>query len=125
LKDSTVSYSRKPRKFWHWLLLLTPALELMTLPFVADRWGAWLFRFRDTPFLGLFVDRDIPGLGVLVDNLVVVAMLCMALGLWQAWPGRTWPDRIKGALISGFAIAIINGTIAFAGCGATVVLNTL
>ena len=95
----------KPQKPWHWLLLLTPALELMFIPFVADRWGSYLLPHD-----------EIPGLTLLIYNLPFAVALSMALGMWQAWDRPRWTDCLFEGLALGFVIAAVNGTIAFAGC---------
>jgi hypothetical protein len=97
----------KPQRHWQRLLLLTPALELMFIPFVAKQWGRFLFPHTELPEVAL-----------LFNNLFLALALSLALGIWQAWPLANWPKRIATGLVLGIGIAIINGTIAFAGCAA-------
>ena len=96
---------QKPQKVWQWLLLLTPSIELMFIPFVADRWGSYIFPHD-----------EIPDVTLELLNLFAALSLSMILGVWQAWHCPNWSDRIATGFTSGIAIAIVNGTIAFAGC---------
>jgi hypothetical protein len=95
----------KPRTGWHWLLLATPALELMLAAFVADRWGSFLFP-----------DVEIPELTFLFGNLFVALALSLALGLWLVWPNGDWSLRIGIGLACGITIAFVNFLIALGGC---------
>ena len=96
---------KRPQKAWHWLLLFSPAIDLVFMPFVADRWGAFLFRHA-----------ELPDVALLMANLFVALALSIALGIWQAWHCPRWFDRILVGIHVGLAIALVNGTIAFAGC---------
>ena len=102
----------KPQKFWHWLLLLTPSLQLMFIPFVADRWGAYIFRHD-----------ELPGLTLELLNLLTALALSMVLGMWKAWHFGHWSDRILTGLFFGACIAFLNGMIALAGCASGIIPN--
>ena len=88
------------RRVWHWLLLLTPAVEMLAVfMFVKDH-AQQGFAFA-----------------VLFYNLVAAALLCLVLGLWWMWREPDVDTRIAKAILAGVAIAIGNGVILFAGCG--------
>ena len=97
----------KPLKPGHWLLLLTPALELMIVPLLAKEWGRFLLPHAELPEVAL-----------LIYNLIVALALSMALGMWWARHLGHWSDRTLAGLLFGVCIALMNGMIAFAGCTA-------
>jgi hypothetical protein len=90
---------RTPRKFLHWLLLLTPAANVILLPFTVGNLGL-SFRAEGTLLIGAFF-ASIAG--------------CFALGIWQAWSGQTWPDRLVGGCLAGIVLVLLNGLVALAG----------
>jgi hypothetical protein len=96
-----------PRAIWQWLLLVSPAVEILLMSLVADRWG-----------MVLFPDHEIHELTFLFNNLFVALALSLVLGLWLAGTFRRWPDRIGIGLVYGVCLAFLNGLIAFAGCAA-------
>lgn len=88
-----------------WLVLLTPALELLLVSLWAGGPGR---RF--------FADAELgPVVGAWFANLPVFFILCLGLGIWW-WENPAWPERIGFGILVGLGIAVVNLTIAFAGC---------
>lgn len=96
----------KPRNFWQWLLVLTPAAEMIAVQIVADRWPAAL------------VDKsDILGLGLVILNVMAVFVFSLALGISWYWQSPDWADRlVKGGAV-GLVIAVVNITLGTVGPG--------
>ena len=94
----------KPIGIWRWLLLLTPAIEMIATTLVPYRWAAFLFR-----------NDGLADLSLWLSNLPVALALSLALGLWCA-SDHVGIERTRVGLCYGTLIAVVNGIIAFAGC---------
>jgi len=95
----------RPRNVWQWLLVLTPAAEMIAVQPVADRWGTLLFG-----------DSETPGMALAILNVVAVFAFSLALGISWFWPSPDWADRlVKGGAV-GMAIAVVNIAIGTVGC---------
>jgi hypothetical protein len=95
----------KPRKLWQWLLLLTPAVEMMLVGAIPLRRASYVLPHDNFPDLTLDV-----------YNLPVALALSIALGLWLCWREPHWASRVLGAISLGILIAFGNFAIGFAGC---------
>jgi hypothetical protein len=94
-------------KPWHWLVLLTPAAEMILLNRFANGLGRYLF------------PRDpLAGLTVLKFNLPVMLLLSLALGIWASPKYANWFERVMFGIVLGITIAATNAGIAYAGCTA-------
>ncbi|HEV7404893.1 MAG TPA: hypothetical protein VGO11_18265 [Chthoniobacteraceae bacterium] len=87
------------RPAWHWLILLTPAVAMVTL--------CWLI---DQTFHGE------SSIGPLMLNLLTIPLVSMGLGYWWMRAKEDVGARIAQGLLAGLGIAVVNGLIAFAGC---------
>jgi len=96
----------KPRNFWQWLLVLTPAVEMIAVQTVADRSPA--------AFVG---KSDILGLGLVILNVIAVFLFSLVLGISWFWHSPDWADRlVKGGAV-GLVIAVVNITLGTVGPG--------
>lgn len=87
------------RPAWHWLILLTPSVVMLTLC--------------------LLISQTFHGessLGPLLLNLLTIPVVSMGLGIWWQRGKEDVGARIGQGLLAGLGIAIVNGLIAFAGC---------
>ena len=91
---------------WQWLLLLSPAVEIGLVSFMAYPLGNFFFPS----------DEHLRGLAVMIYNLFVAAALCFGVGLWLVGSTGHWAVRLANGLLYGILLAILNGGIAFAGC---------
>ncbi|MEP6669497.1 MAG: hypothetical protein ABJF10_10115 [Chthoniobacter sp.] len=94
----------KPRNVWQWLLVLTPAVEMMALQAEADRWGP-----------ALFGNSEIPGLTLVILNVIVVFAVSLALGVSWFWHCPDWAERFLKGGAAGVAVAVVNITIGTVG----------
>jgi len=96
----------KPRNFWQWLLVLTPAAEMIAVQTMADR--------SQTALAG---ESDILGLGVVILNVIGVFVFSLALGISWFWHSPDWVDRlVKGGAV-GLVIGVVNITLGTVGPG--------
>jgi hypothetical protein len=88
-----------PRPAWHWLILLTPSVVMLTLCWLIDQ-----------------TSRGESSIGPLMLNLLTIPVVSAALGLWWMRGKEDVGARIGQGLLAGLGLAMVNGLIAFAGC---------
>ena len=99
-----------PRGFWQWLACFSPAII------------NWLAICQGPRIqFALFGNHHDEGAqwawaGWGINSLIVGAVVCFGLGGWLVRGSSSFREKTKGAVAYGFALMVINASIAFAGC---------
>lgn len=104
-----------PTRLWQWVLLLTPSVVLVAFPVVGQHLAD--LRFLAVPYSESEYWRNRNAWMFSGGTGILIALgLCLLLGLcWGAT--RKEPSLAEGVSFA-VVIAIINFTVAFAGCSA-------